>query len=122
MALNIEMGEDVDLTIVQGSNFARVMRLFSGGIRIPLNGYAGRGQVRLKKLITTDLLMDFVVVVSQETDLNNPDCGRIDFTASAAATAAMTHSGYYNIELFQVGEVARVMQGKAILDKDVTAP
>lgn len=129
--LNIELGDDVDLTVVQGANFARVLRLGYTDVtdpeapvrvRIPTNGYSGRGQVRLKKALTADLLMDFTVVVSQITDVNNVDCGRIDITASAAATAAMSHSGFYNVELFQTGEVVRVMQGRATLDKDVTAP
>lgn len=106
-----------NITVEQGATWSRDLRLSTSAGPVDLTGYSGRGQVRRSKSKTSAKLADFTVtVVAPATG------GIVRITLPASVTAAITVSGFFDIELYTAGdaEVVRLVKGRVTLDKEVT--
>lgn len=91
----------------------------SEGAAINLTDYLGRGQIR-KNYLSTDITKSFTVtVVVPETD------GKVDVLLAATDTDDIKRGRYvYDIEVYTANDahVLRILQGKLLVDPEVTRP
>lgn len=112
-----------DMTILQGATLRRIfVWQDEAGDPIPLAGWRARMQVRNKP--GGDVL---VSITSEDGGIllapNGAD-GEIHIRIGANLTDLILKSGFYDIEMVSITdptEVKRLVQGRAILSKQVTA-
>lgn len=106
-----------DLTILQGATFGLTVKLKqSNGLPFDLTGYTGKGQIRE----TPD---DPVSICDIDITFSNPrKNGQIELKIPADKTKEFNFGwGVYDVKLTSSqDEVIRILQGKVLVDKEVT--
>ncbi len=112
-----------DITIEQGATFSLTVKITDkDGVARNLTGYAGRGSLKAKATDTTSI-EDFTVVI------DDPSSGEVSITMSDVDTDAIPTSGayykdkttyFYDIELYSVDDVMRILNGKAFVSPSIT--
>lgn len=72
------------------------LREADGITPISLDGWAGAAQMRD---VDDRLMLAMTVVVSQEIDPDDPECGQVDVEATATATKVVTRAGLWELVL-----------------------
>lgn len=107
------------MIIEQGATFARLMTYKdSSGEPFDLTGCTARMHVR--DLIDSETPVLELTTENGAITLGGTD-GTIELILSPAQTSTIVSDGIYDIEVvYPTGDVDRVLQGKVILDKQVT--
>lgn len=104
----------------QGSTFQRTIDIKNAeGEIFPLTGYTARMHVR-REIDSTSTLIELTTTNSRLTI--NGALGRITMSLTPTETAAITRSGYYDLEIVETatGKVHKVLRGEFRLEKEVT--
>ena len=105
-----------NLTIDQGSDFAIQLTLSEAGAAKNLTGYAGRAQLRSKKL-DVEAAAEFTVTMV------DPEEGKVK-VSMANGTSAQLLAGlyYYDLELYTNADsiVTRLLEGQVTVKQEVT--
>lgn len=106
-----------DLVINQGATFGITVTIKQkNGLPLDLTGYTGKGQIR-------EALESPIVVADIEVDITNPrKNGQVLLKLSAEQTKRLNFIyGVYDVKLTTPrNEIMRVLQGKVIVDREVT--
>lgn len=104
-----------NILIQQGATFNLSVIMKDGyGAVTDLSGYTARSQIREKVDSPTPL-------VTITCSIPTPQNGRILMTIPAATTTALNYkSAVYDLEIEKDGVIDRVLQGNAVLSKEVT--
>jgi len=105
-----------NLTIDQGSDFAIQLTLSESGVAKNLTGYAGRAQLRTKKL-------DPVAAAEFTVTMVAPEEGKIKVSmANGTSSQLLAGLYYYDLELYTNadGNVTRLLEGQVTVKQEVT--
>lgn len=104
-----------NFTLDQGSTFSRQLTVQDNNTAMDLTGYTGRMQMRSTHDSDT-IALSFTVTVA------NAEQGKLNITASATTTAALTEGIYvYDLEIeSSAGTVTRLMEGNITVTPEVT--
>jgi hypothetical protein len=115
------MDNEEDLTILQGSRYFLVISSTVEWLT-DLTGYSARGMIRESRTgPQVTLLADLTTFLS--VDVPNHQVV-LDLDADESSAWTWTH-GAYDIEVYPPGDeskAVRILQGKVVLDKEVTHP
>lgn len=104
----------VDVTMIQGDTFQIPLQVIgSDGNPFDLSSGTLAAQMREEEATTSPLLVTFSTTVTNATE------GRLTVDATAAQTAAVTRSGYWDLRHTD-GDVTTLAQGFITLDPSVT--
>jgi hypothetical protein len=104
-----------NFTLDQGSTFSRQLTVEDNNTAMDLSGYTGRMQMRSTHDSST-IALSFTVTIA------NAAQGKLNITASATSTAALTQGIYvYDLEIeSSAGTVTRLMEGNITVTPEVT--
>lgn len=113
-----------DLHVVQGATLRKVFIWKDAiGDGIPLAGWGARMQIRDKPkggLLQLDASTESGEILLEPTG----ELGEIHVRVGADQTAAVRKTGFWDLEIYSLSdptEVKRLIQGRAILNREVTA-
>lgn len=104
---------DWDLIIEQGATFCQIFNCTVEDPAFTWDGFTARAQIRSEASSSGDLLLDL-------TDYLEIVGGAIHLDIPASVTATLVRNGRWDIEMVQGTGVVRLLQGKAIIDPEVT--
>lgn len=108
-----------DLTCYQGSTFDKQFTVTQSGTPVNWTGYTGKMQVRRYKDQNSTVLL--TLTNGAGVSLGG-SAGTISLAITAAQSSALTPGiYYYDVELTSGATVVRILNGKFILDAQVTA-
>jgi hypothetical protein len=120
------MAANLDLTIYQGATFEKNLTLkVADGTPFDLTGYTGRGQIR-ERHSSADVLGEFTIDIDAD-----PTTGALtismtaedtaDISVASALTLNRTYARYvYDIEIYKIDRVIRLIQGAVLVYPEVT--
>lgn len=108
-----------DIEIEQGSTFNLPLIWKAGGALVNLTGYTARMMVRADFADASPLL---ILTTENGRIALGGAAGTIDLTIAATVTAALTDwgRGVWDLELVSGSTVKRLLNGRAVLAKEVT--
>ena len=112
----MQQGGDYDIEVNQGAIWYETFQWCEDDETtvIPLTGYTVVAQVRRHKDSSSLLLATFTTAVDE-------DEGEITLTLPSAVTTTLSENGFYDVKISNGGEPIRFIQGRMILDWQVTA-
>lgn len=112
--MSIPQGGAYDLTIYQNASFSQVFSLRESDqtTAIDLTGYDARAQVRAGGALLATLTCD----------TGDPTDGDITVTATPAVTAGLRRSGFWSLEIDNGTNVYVLLEGQAVVHREITTP
>ena len=116
------MAQPFNLNIIQGSDYGLNLTVTVSGGSEPMDLTGASARLQARPTVTSQATYIDLTDENGITILEPPTSGLMQINLSAAETSAINvDSGVYDLELITAaGQVTRLLEGRVILDREVT--